>query len=310
MPEIICAGILVADMIGWPIQRFPEYGRLELVNNMELHTGGCAINTGMALRKLGVGVAVVGKVGQNGLGDFVVERLEEAGLNVSGVRRSQTCNTSATMVMVSDTGERSFLHYVGANADLRLDDFELKGFADAKILHIGGALVLPGLDGAPMADLLRQAKDLGLTTSVDTVWDATGRWMSVLAPCLPHTDVFLPSIEEARQLTCEQEPERVAEALLVRGVGIVALKMGEKGCLVANEKEAHHVPAVPVEAVDTTGAGDCFAAGFLVGTLRGWSLHRVARFANAAGAACVTSVGASTGVKSFEETLALIKDQV
>jgi sugar/nucleoside kinase (ribokinase family) len=214
------------------------------------------------------------------------------------------------MVIVSDTGERSFLHYIGANADLRLDDFELKCFTDAKILHIGGALVLPSLDGEPMADLLRQAKTLGFTTSVDTAWDATGRWMSVLAPSLPYTDLFFPSIDEARQLTGEQKPERVADALLGRGVGIVALKMGEKGCFVANGKEAHHVPAVTVQAVDTTGAGDCFAAGFLVGTLRGWSLHGVARFANASGAACVTSVGASTGVTSFEETLALIEDRV
>lgn len=309
MPEIICTGILVADVIGWPLQRFPEYGRLELVDNMELHIGGCATNAGMALRKLGVEVAIIGKVGEDGLGDFVVSRLKEAGLDTRAVRRSQTHNTSVTMVVVSETGERSFLHYIGANADLRLEDFELEGFAGAKILYIGGALVLPGLDGVPMAALLRRARDLGFMTFLDPVWDASGRWMSVLAQSLPHTDVFLPSIEEARQLTGKQEPESIARALLDCGVGIVALKMGEKGCFVTNGDESYRVPALAVKAVDTTGAGDCFAAGFLAATLRRWPLHEVARFANAAGAACVTAVGASTGVKSFQETLALMEDR-
>jgi sugar/nucleoside kinase (ribokinase family) len=308
MADVICAGILVADLIGWPIQQFPEYGRLELVENMELHTGGCAINTGIALRKLGVDVAVVGKVGEDGLGDFVVRRLEEAGLDASAVRRSRTCNTSATMVMVSETGERSFLHYIGANADLRLDDFELERFDGAKILHIGGALVLPGLDGEPMAELLRHARSLGLRTCLDTVWDASGRWMSVLAPCLAHTDFFLPGIEEARKLTGESQPEDVAAALRKAGVGTVALKMGEEGCFVSDGREAYRIPALAVDPVDTTGAGDCFVAGFLAATLRGWPLKEVASFATAAGAACVTAVGASSGVSSFEDTLRLMQE--
>jgi len=307
MVDVICAGILVADVIGWPIDRFPDYGRLVLVDNMELHTGGCAVNTAVALRKLGVEVAVVGKVGRDGFGDFVVETLTAAGLDATGIRRSDSLCTSATMVMVSKTGERSFLHYIGANADLRLDDFDLSRFESARILHIGGALVLPGLDGEPMAELLQQARGRGLKTSLDTVWDAGGRWLSVLRPCLPFADFFLPSIEEARQLTGQERPEAIADALLALGVGSVALKMGAEGCYVTDGHEAYRLPALPVEPVDTTGAGDCFVAGFLAATLRDWPLEKTARFANAAGAACVTAVGASSGVASFDDTVALME---
>ena len=304
---IVCLGIMVADVVGRPLRTLPEAGRLVLVDEMSLHTGGCAINTATALALLGLPVEVIGKVGQDPFGDFLVRQLEERGIGSRGVARDPDVGTSATMVMVDPDGERRFVHYIGANACLTLEDVDPAMVEGASILHIAGSLVLPGIDGEPTADLLRQAQARGVTTFLDTVWDDTGQWMKLLGPCLPHVDYFVPSLAEAQALTGLEEPQDVARALLDRGVGAVVLKMGADGCLVVTQTgEPLHVPAYEVEAVDATGAGDAHAAGFIAGVWQGWPLERTARFANAVGALCVTGVGAAGGLRSLPETLAFM----
>src|SRR5262249_31012651 len=100
VPEVTCVGILVADVVGKPIDRLPERGKLALVERMELHSGGCAANTGIGLAKLGVDTAILGKVGDDGFGDFLVRRFETFGIDVGGVVRDRETATSATMVLV------------------------------------------------------------------------------------------------------------------------------------------------------------------------------------------------------------------
>lgn len=305
---IMCLGIMVADVVGRPLRALPDAGRLVLVDEMSLHTGGCAINTATALARLGVPVEVIGKVGQDPFGDFLLHELEDRGIGTRGVSRDPEVGTSATMVMVDPDGERRFVHYLGANARLTLDDVDMAMIESASILHVAGALVLPGIDGEPTADLLRRARSLGVTTFLDTVWDDTGRWMELLGPCLPHVDYFVPSLAEAQALTGLDEPGDVARALLDRGVGTVVLKMGADGCLVVTQAgEPLHVPAYEVEAVDATGAGDAHAAGFIAGVWQGWPLEQAARLANALGALCVTGVGAAGGLRSLPETLAFME---
>jgi sugar/nucleoside kinase (ribokinase family) len=160
---------------------------------------------------------------------------------------------------------------------------------------------MDALDGEPLAGLLAEAKRRGVTTSVDTVWDGTNRWTRVLS-CLPYVDVFAPSLAEARAITGEHAVESVAHALRRAGAGDVVVKLGPDGCYVSG---VGHVPAVPVRAVDGTGAGDAFVAGLLFGVLEGWPLEEAARLGNAAGALATTAIGASEGLRGLRETLAL-----
>jgi sugar/nucleoside kinase (ribokinase family) len=128
--------------------------------------------------------------------------------------------------------------------------------------------------------------------------------LKILGPYLPYTNYFLPSLPEAQAMTSCQEPLEVARVLLDYGVEVVGLKMGVAGCLVATRNwDAIRLPAFQVDAVDATGAGDAFVAGFMAGIWHDWPLEKTARFANAVGALCVTEVGASGGVRSLEETL-------
>ncbi|MBN1657339.1 MAG: sugar kinase [Anaerolineae bacterium] len=306
--RIVCMGIVVADVVGRPLRAVPEPGRLVLVDEMALHTGGCALNSATALARLGLPVDVVGKVGADAFGDFLLAEMDRRGIGRAGVQRDPDMGTSATMVMVEPDGERRFVHYIGANARLALDDVDSSTLEGASILHVAGALVLPGLDGEPMAALLDQARAAGVVTFLDTVWDDTGRWMELLGPSLPHVDYFVPSLAEAQALTGLDDPVDVAQVLLARGVGIVALKMGGDGCLVVTQAgEMWRVPAYKVDVVDATGAGDAFAAGFIAGVWLGWPLDRTARLANALGALCVTGAGATGNVASLDETLAFME---
>jgi sugar/nucleoside kinase (ribokinase family) len=304
--EVLCLGILVADVVAKPIEKMPDKGKLELVDVMELHTGGCASNAGYALSKLGAFTGLMGKVGTDGFGDFFIGYMRNSGLDTRGIKRTSSVNTSATMVMVSADGERTFFHYLGANADLCYDDVDFDIVREAKILHIAGAFLMPKFDGEATAMVLKQAREWGITTSLDTAWDSKGNWMDVLEPCLKHLDIFMPSIEEARMITGKETPSEIAEFLLSYGIGTVALKMGERGSYIRTRDWEMSVPIYKVDAVDATGAGDAFAAGFLAGISKGWDSREAIKLANAVGACCVTAMGATDGVKNMQETLAFM----
>ncbi|NPV81736.1 MAG: carbohydrate kinase family protein [Firmicutes bacterium] len=307
MSEVACLGILVADVVAYPIVRLPEEGKLALVDNMELHTGGCATNTGSALRKLGIDTAVMGKVGVDAFGDFIISQLKERDVEISGITRDHRTKTSSTMVLVSENGERTFIHYTGANATIKPEDINWNVIRNARFFHLGGFFLMPGFDGEPAAEVLKQAKSLGIKTSIDTAWDDRGRWMELLGPCLPYTDVLFTSESEAKMLTNEKEPSDIAKKLRNMGPKIVAVKLGPDGSFVSSPDFVGHIPAFKVKAVDGTGAGDAFVAGFLAGLVKGWDLRQTTIFANAVGAMCVSQAGAFTGIKTLEETLAFIE---
>lgn len=308
MAEVVCLGILVADVVGKPVDQMPERGKLTLVDTMELHTGGCACSTGIGLAKIGVDTAVIGKVGDDGFGEFMIGRLASHRIDPRGVVKDTSAATSATMVMVHADGERSFIHYIGANASLAESDVDMDLVRKSKVLHIAGSFLMPGFDGAPTASVLRQAKEAGVVTALDTAWDSKGRWMSLLRPALSYVDYAVPSIEEARMVTGRQTPEDVASVLVDCGVKTVALKMGELGCYIQSGDTRLTIPPFNVECVDALGAGDAFAAGFLTGVARGWDLERTGRFANAVGALCVTQLGATTGIRDLAATERFIRE--
>ncbi len=304
--DVICLGIFVVDMIGRPIDRFPEPGKLTVFDELEMHSGGGANNTAITLAKLGVNVGAMGRIGTDTFGDFVLQILDDNRVDTRAMMRDTDTNTPATFVSVASDGERSFLHYMGTNRVLSEDDVNLDLIRSCKILHVAGSLVMPRLDGEPTARVLREAKESGVLTSLDTVWDTTGNWLDALEPCLPYVDIFLPSIEEAEQLTGLDSPPEIANFLMDYGIQTVGLKMGKRGSYVRTCTEEVHFPSYEVDVVDTTGAGDAYVAGFLAGTVMGWGLKRTCQLASAAGAACVTAIGTTAGIKNLEETMAII----
>lgn len=302
--DVVCLGILVADVIARPVDDLPAAGSLGLVDEIGVHGGGCALNTASALVTLGLDAAVVGKVGADPFGDVLLRLLDERGVERDGVIRDAAVGTSATVVLVDSTGERTFLHVPGANAELSEGELDLDLVYAGRALHLAGALVMERLDGEPFARIAAEARRRGLLTSLDTVWDPTGRWER-LEPCLPHLDLLFTSLAEGRAASGERDPAEITAWFRARGAREVALTMGETGCYVAGEGFDGQVAAPTVGAVDGTGAGDAFAAGVLYGNLAGWPLERCARLGCAAGAAAAMTVGATLGGRGLADLVAL-----
>jgi sugar/nucleoside kinase (ribokinase family) len=127
--------------------------------------------------------------------------------------------------------------------------------------------------------------------------------MQLIAPCLPYLDYFIPSLEEAEMISGKSNPEEIADSFLEAGVKTAVIKLGSKGCFIKNKAgDKYFIDSFKgIKAVDTTGAGDSFAAGFITGIVKGWDLYKCGKFANAVGAHCVMKVGATSGIKTIDE---------
>jgi len=309
MFDVVCLGILVADVMAKPIDTVPEEDKLALFDRMEIHVGGCAANTAIALSRLGAKVRVVGKVGADPFGDFIIDTLGEHRVDASAVARDRTVSTAFTFAMISSQGRRRFLHTMGADATFGLEDIDIEKLRGARILHIAGTYLMPRLDGAPTMELLREAQKMGLKTSLDTAYnDQIKDWRQIIAACLPHIDYFLPSVEEAEKITGQTAPQKMAKSLAESCPGTIAIKLGSKGAFLKTERIEKLIHPYQVKVVDTSGAGDCFVAGFLRGLLEGWDEVRCAKLGNAVASFCIQAIGCTTGVRSWQETLRFLED--
>ncbi|MEW6203069.1 MAG: carbohydrate kinase family protein [bacterium] len=300
--EIIIGGIVIADVIVKPVEKLPPRGQLTLVSDVSLSVGGCAANTASAMARLGLQVALIGRVGNDEFGYFLRRALENEKIDCTALITDHHIPTSITNVMVSSDGERSFLHRFGANAELMASDFRLDRFTSAKHLHLAGIYLNPRLEGQNMRSILKNARRAGLSTSIDTVWDPRGCWLKFIEPSLPLTDIFFANEGEAKMITGRRNLRRMADFILSYGVRTVVIKRGIAGSCVFTQDAEITVPAFKVKSVDTTGAGDAYTGAFLLGVLRGWGLEKTALFASAAGAISVTGMG-TTAVKGYRETL-------
>ncbi len=302
---VACLGILVADMVARPVAEVPPPGELRLIDEMGLYVGGCAANTASGLARLGVRVGILGKVGADPLGDFLVRAVGAQGVDTCALIVSPEASTSSSMALVGPSGERAFLHTFGGNGALRRSEIDLSATGPARILHIGGAGLLPALDGEPLAEVCAEARSLGMTVTLDTAWNPLGRWEQAKA-ALRYVDYFLPSREEAGHIFGVTDPAGIVRAARAAGARAVVVKLGADGCYVDADGDPVTLPALKGPVVDTTGAGDAFCAGFLAGLSQGRDAVACARMGTATGCLAVSRVGAVSGIGSLAQTLEVL----
>ncbi len=290
--DVIVAGEINVDLI---LREAPplELDKELLAEDMDLVLGGSSSITAFNLARLGARVGFVGVVGEDAFGRYCAERLRWAGVDLTHLKWIGKEKTGIT-VWLTRGPRRAGVTYPGTIALLRGADVPSEYLARARHLHVGAYFFQTRLHaGAPA--LFRRARKLGLTTSVDTNYDPAEQWDSGLRAVLKETDIFFPNEDEARRLTGLDEVADAAAAL--RKLPIVVVKRGAQGALVESEQGMFTVPAVRVKAVEMTGAGDSFNAGFLSRFVRGASLEECARAGVEAGARAVTKVG---GTAAFE----------
>ena len=299
--EVFCAGNAVADVLARPVDHLAPPGTSQHLEDVALGPGGNSINTGIALARLGVGVRIAAALGEDRFGQFLRERVRAEGIDDSGLVALPGAKTSTSIVLVQATGERRFLHLRGVSAYFSEQHLDWTRVEGARVFHYASAFALPAFDGAPLARTLQRARQIGCLTSVNICWDVQGRWLKLLEPSLVCTDFIFPNREEGQQLTGETDPAAIARRLRRLGVKTVIVKLGPAGCYVESPQGAFTSPGFPVHPVDTTGAGDCFAAGFLAALCRGQSLAEAARYANAAGALATLGLGGADSAPTTAE---------
>jgi len=304
--EVFCAGNAVADILARPVDHLEPPGTSQRLEDVAFGPGGNAVNTAIALARLGVSVRVAAALGEDRFGQFLRERVCSEGLDDSGLVILAGSKTSTSIVLVQASGERRFLHLRGASTHFSEEHLKWELAKGARFFHYASAFALPAFDGPPLVRTLRRAREAGCETSVNVCWDLQGRWLSLLEPALAWIDFMFPNLEEGRKLTGESEPEAIAQRLRAGGVKTVVVKLGANGCYVESPDAAFNSPGFLVQAIDSTGAGDCFAAGFLAALCRGRNLTEAARFANAAGALATLGLGGADSAPTRAKVLAFL----
>jgi sugar/nucleoside kinase (ribokinase family) len=306
--DVVVAGLAVVDVIGRPVKfsRNLRRGSLQYLDTIMLTTGGNVLNCGVDLVKLGFRVGAITRVGDDSFGRYIRSQISQYGINARGVIVDRKRQTSATIVCVDRTGERTFYHTRGCLENFRAKDVlaRLDLVRKAKIFVFGYLGLLP--EFVPEMEKLFAAikRDTGVNILLDTGGTPT-RSPGLLRKVLPYVDYFLPSLEEAAALTGVATPREIVESFRSCGAkGVVGVKLGAKGCFVSWQDRQEFIPALKVKKViDATGAGDAFVSGFLAGVLSGLEPFEAARVGNAVAASCVAAVGASTAIQPLHSYL-------
>jgi sugar/nucleoside kinase (ribokinase family) len=290
--DVVVVGELFLDEILSEFQALPKLGEESFARKFHREVGGGAAITACGLARLGVNVAVVGALGKED-GSWVTKRLASQGVNISAIEHHASEPTGIT-VSVSTREDRAFFSYYGANERLpqilRRPE-TLAMMSKAKHVHFACAP-----DSQLDADLIQSLRNRRRRISLDVQshmsWLTKAQNLETLRRC----DVFFPNEREAEWISGETGTHRILHSLRDKGLRGVGLKLGGKGAALLWRRREYLIDAYPVKTVDTTGAGDCFNAGFIYAWLRGDPPQRCLEVANLCGALSTRALG---GVSSF-----------
>lgn len=304
---IAVAGSVIVDKIN-EISAYPNAGELTQIRSIQNAAGGCVPNVALDLKKIDpeLSVSAIGKIGNDAEGEFVTDILKAGGVSTTGLAVMPAEKTTFTEVMSVPGGQRTFFVYPGAGADFGIADMDFEAI-DAKILHLGYFLLLQKVDDGDGLKILQQAKKAGLETSIDLVSENSDRYSLVL-PCLPYTDYLIVNELEAGKLAgiepTAENLESICRKLMALGVRKkVIIHMPERSVCLSDEGYSvlgsYILPEGYIQG--TTGAGDAFCAGALIGIYNGWSDMEIMEFASACAVMALSSPDATSGMKTGKE---------
>lgn len=306
--DCLSAGILVADHLCAPIPHLPEAGQLVLSDALPLTIGGCASNTAMDLARVGVKVGVVGCVGRDPFGRFIIDTLRGQGVDATRIRELENVPTSGTLIINVRGQDRRFIHAIGANGAFTAEHIRREDVRRAKVLYVGGYLLMSGLTQQGLLEVFADARRNGVKTVLDVVLPGPGDHWNKFDKLLAETDVFLPNTDEAAAITGLKDPVAQAERFRAAGAGTVVITCGGEGTVLVSDKVRLRAGVYPLPFVGGTGAGDAFDAGYIAGLLRGEDSRGCLRWGSALGASCVRAVSATESVFTREEAEAFMRE--
>lgn len=296
--DVLVAGELNMDLILAGMDNLPQRGKEILAPEMSLTLGSSSAIFASNLAVLGTSVCFIGKIGKDSFGNQVVKSLAEKGVEVSQITYSDTAKTGLT-VALSYENERAMVTYPGAMLELKEEDITGDLLQSCSHLHVSSIFMQPALKKG-MVPLFQRAKKAGLTTSLDTQWDPDEKWDCDWENLLPLVDVFMPNLEELKNITGQKEPEACINKIK-DWVNIVVVKDGINGSIIWNNGEIFKQPVfINTQVKDTIGAGDSFNAGFIHQFIKDKPLKDCSELAAICGAVNTTFYGGTTAFNSKE----------
>jgi sugar/nucleoside kinase (ribokinase family) len=294
-------GAHILDVLGRPVETIPPGQGSVRLREIRATAAGTAAGTAVDLAKLGARVLAAGAIGDDLLGDIVVAAMARHGVDTAGLVRKSQAQTSATILPIRPNGERPAFHVPGATRLFTQADVDLEHIQTSRALLVGAPDALAGMTGEDLAQIAGAARGNGALVAVDVLHPGRPQDLERLAPLLAVTDWSMPNPDQILALTNRDELTGAIKDVLALGTAAVAVTCGADGCLVAWRDGGAPVklPALAVEVVDTTGCGDGFTAGLLLGADPG----DAAWLGLACGALVATGLGSDAGIENLGQVL-------
>lgn len=306
--QVVLLGDINLDAVLQLMDGLPKPGGDGLASQLVTSIGGGICNTAITLQRFGVPAALIACTGQDVWAQAVLPGLEAMGINLMGVQRDPQATTGVAFIAVTPDGERTMFSCRGANGLLRAEMIPTELFDDAVMLQLSAYALLDEPQREALWRAVALAEERSIPIGLDLMSEPARRCAEMVRQLLPHLSWCVLGVEEANFAFRLNDPQQITAYLLKNGVRIVGLKLGREGCLVADQKQSVRLPAFPVQAVDSTGAGDAFCAGLIYGWMRGWDAFLCAGLAGILGALATTRWGAGLGMPGRENVLAYLEE--
>lgn len=290
--DVLVAGELNIDLILDKLDQFPVIGKEIMAAEMIYTLGSSSAIFASNLSTMGISVTYCGCIGSDNFGDKILDDLNSKKVNTQNIVRSKTSGTGITVVFNFDQ-DRAMITYPGAMNELTASAITNDMLSQSQHLHVSSVFLQPSLKPG-LVDLFKRAKHLGMTTSLDPQWDPKEEWDCDWDNLLPLVDVFLPNIEELKNIT-QKKSEADAIDLIKNSANIIVIKKGTEGVTIISRDDFFYQPAfINNDFADAIGAGDSFDAGFISWFLQKKSLKECAKHGAVCGAINTTQKGGTT----------------
>lgn len=289
---VLVIGELNADLIASGLHALPSLGQEVLASGFRVTLGSASAIFACGIAKLGHPVTFISRVGQDEFGEFCLKSLQTAGIATDRIAQNPQSTTGVTVVLSTKT-DRALVTTLGAIAELKYEHIASTVFAGHKHLHLTSYFLQHGLRPDFVA-IMKEARRHGLTVSFDPNSDPSQSWEPEIWNVLAEADVVFLNKAEALEISRQVDLQSALNVLSGR-TACAVIKQGRHGATVIQQGKQYHSEGFRVNAVDTTGAGDSFAAGFIHAILRGYDMERCLILANAVGALSTLDVGGTTG---------------
>lgn len=300
--DVVGFGALNVDKL-FRVNRIAAAEEESFITDFAETCGGSAANTVVGLARLGCKVGFIGKVAGDREGTMLLEEFRREGVDTKGIACAKKGRSGTVMGFVDENGDRALYVDPGVNNHVEFNEKIKRYVSETKFLHLTSFVGEKSFQ--TQKRILENLGDVLVSFDPGALYARKG--LAALRSIVEKSYVLMPNAGELELLTGMADYRKGAEAMLKRGVKIVAVKLGSRGCYVTDGRRSHNIEAFKVNVISTTGAGDAFCAGFLYGLIKHKGLEKCGKIGNFIASRCVTKMGARVGLPDLKD---LAKNQL